>query len=90
MDEGEEKRKLTSILQLSFQDLYVFVSEQEDFVDFNNSEALVWSMKGLEYGDWYSGENGDGTYTGTTKIKATEVRKPQSGHKMTFIVYNAF
>ncbi len=52
----------------------MFVSEQEVFGDFNNSEALVWMKEGLEYGDWYSGPNGDGTYSFSASIPASEVR----------------
>ena len=53
-------------------DLYVYLSEDEVFGDFNNSDALVWVHKGLEYGDWYSGDTGDGIYTHSTQIPATE------------------
>lgn len=41
-------------------------------MDFDNPKALVWMQEGLEYGDWYSGENGDGTYTHSTQIEASE------------------
>lgn len=53
-------------------DLYIYVSEQKDFGDFNNSNALIWTKEGLVYGDWYSGENGDGTYSFSTTIPASE------------------
>jgi len=53
-------------------DLYVFVSEQVEFGDFNNSEALVWKKKGLAYGDWDSGPNGDATYSASTTFPASE------------------
>nr|KAG5704265.1 hypothetical protein BaRGS_012553 [Batillaria attramentaria] len=38
-------------------DMYVYVSEQEDFDDFANEDALFWVEKGLVYGDWTSGLN---------------------------------
>lgn len=57
------------------QDLYVFVSEQETFGDFNDSDSLVWMKEGLEYGDWYSGPNGDGTFTFSASVTASEVGK---------------
>ena len=57
-------------------DLYVYVSEAEkDFGDFNVSGALVWSKKGLEYGDWYSGPDGDATYSHSVTIPATTVSR---------------
>lgn len=53
-------------------DLYVYVSEKTEFTDFNDSSALVWVKNDLWYGDYYSGENEDGTYTFTTTIPTTE------------------
>ncbi|KAF4522216.1 hypothetical protein B566_EDAN007367 [Ephemera danica] len=44
-------------------DFYVYLSEQENFKDFDNEDALIWSRQRLMYGDWYGGPNGDGTYT---------------------------
>ncbi|XP_041090461.1 cleft lip and palate transmembrane protein 1 homolog [Polyodon spathula] len=43
-------------------DLHVYISESEHFTDFNNTEALLWGQTDLVYGDWSSGENGDGCY----------------------------
>ena len=37
------------------QDLYVYLSETEDFHGFDDPSALVWTKQGLIYGDWYSG-----------------------------------
>ncbi len=53
--------------------MYVYVSEKTEFTDFNDSSALVWVKNDLWYGDYYSGENEDGTYTFTTTIPTTEV-----------------
>jgi len=53
-------------------DLHVFLSEDPEFVDFNDSGALIWTKKDLVYGDWESGPDGDGTYTFSTEIEATE------------------
>jgi len=53
-------------------DFYVFVSEQVEFGDFNNSEALVWTKKGLSYGDWDSGPNGDATYSASKAFPVSE------------------
>ncbi|XP_042343131.1 cleft lip and palate transmembrane protein 1 homolog [Plectropomus leopardus] len=43
-------------------DLYVYVSQEEVFTDFNNTEALFWFHRDLVYGDWTTGESGDGCY----------------------------
>uniref|UniRef100_A0A674PM05 CLPTM1 regulator of GABA type A receptor forward trafficking n=1 Tax=Takifugu rubripes TaxID=31033 RepID=A0A674PM05_TAKRU len=43
-------------------DLYVYVSQEEVFSDFNNTEALFWFHRDLVYGDWTTGENVDGCY----------------------------
>lgn len=42
-------------------DLHVYISESEVFKQFDDPKALIWSEKRLEYGDWYSGSNKDGT-----------------------------
>lgn len=55
------------------QDLYVYLSESENFNDFNNPEALVWSEKGMVFGDWSSGSNGDGTRVHNIEFKTSEV-----------------
>lgn len=44
-------------------DLYVYVSEQSSFNDFDDHNSLFWRKDKLTYGDWYSGKNFDGTYT---------------------------
>jgi hypothetical protein len=49
------------------------VSESEKFNEFSNPEALVWSEKGLVYGDWSSGSNGDGTRVHSIELKTSEV-----------------
>uniref|UniRef100_A0AAQ4PUX9 CLPTM1 regulator of GABA type A receptor forward trafficking n=1 Tax=Gasterosteus aculeatus aculeatus TaxID=481459 RepID=A0AAQ4PUX9_GASAC len=43
-------------------DLYVYLSQDEVFADFNNTEALFWFHRDLVYGDWTIGEKGDGCY----------------------------
>jgi len=49
------------------------VSEKTQFTDFNDSSALIWTKTDLWYGDFYSGENEDGTYTFSTTLPTTEV-----------------
>lgn len=52
-------------------DLHVFLSEEEYNVNFSDTKSLLWFQEGLIYGDWYSGNNGDGSISHHTKIKAT-------------------
>ncbi|XP_058805581.1 putative lipid scramblase CLPTM1 [Phymastichus coffea] len=49
-------------------DFHVYLSESENFKDFNDPNAKIWSEYGLVYGDWYSGENGDGSRFNTHKF----------------------
>lgn len=53
-------------------DLYVYVSEDYNFADFNRPEFLVWQQMGLVYGDWTSGRDKDGIYSHSTQIPATQ------------------
>ncbi|CAG0880629.1 unnamed protein product [Darwinula stevensoni] len=52
-------------------DMYVFLSENIDFEDFNNSQALLWLQEDLVYGDWTGGPSGDGTFTRSFQIEAS-------------------
>jgi len=52
--------------------MYVYLSEDEKFNDF--SVEPFWEKKGLVYGDWTSGPNGDGTYEYSGQIPASIVR----------------
>lgn len=53
-------------------DLHVYISEDLGSVNFSDSNSLIWFQEGLTYGDWYGGQNGDGTVTHHTKIRPTE------------------
>uniref|UniRef100_A0A4W5NVB1 CLPTM1 regulator of GABA type A receptor forward trafficking n=1 Tax=Hucho hucho TaxID=62062 RepID=A0A4W5NVB1_9TELE len=46
----------------SLMDLYVYISQDEVFSDFNNTQSLFWFHRDLVYGDWNTGEDGDGCY----------------------------
>ncbi|XP_021203239.2 putative lipid scramblase CLPTM1 [Bombyx mori] len=48
-------------------DMYCYLSEQEFNTNFDNSN-LIWQHSGLVYGDWYSGPNGDGSYSHSASI----------------------
>lgn len=49
------------------------MSESEKFNDFSNPEALIWSEKGMVYGDWSSGSNNDGTCVHNVEFQISEV-----------------
>uniref|UniRef100_A0A3Q3WVD0 CLPTM1 regulator of GABA type A receptor forward trafficking n=1 Tax=Mola mola TaxID=94237 RepID=A0A3Q3WVD0_MOLML len=49
-------------LKDTLMDLYVYVSQEEVFSDFNNTKDLFWFHRDMVYGDWTTGENGDGCY----------------------------
>lgn len=53
-------------------DMYVFLSEDEMFTNFDDPSALIWSKKGLVYGDWTGGPNDDGTHNFNMKIETSE------------------
>ncbi|KAI1302398.1 Cleft lip and palate transmembrane protein 1 -like protein [Halotydeus destructor] len=53
-------------------DLYVYVSENEFKPNFKDPSELVWVQKGLVYGDWYSGANGDGIFEYQTTVHPSE------------------
>jgi hypothetical protein len=70
-------------------DLYVFLSEQEEFGDFQVlfgvllcydnlnlpkvPESLVWKKEGLSYGDWNMGENLDLIFEHSTQFGISSV-----------------
>ena len=57
----------------SHQDLHVYLSEDSKLPDFNNPSQLVWHLTGLTFGDWYAGQNGDGTFNFDTELSVPEV-----------------
>ncbi|KAK0046519.1 cleft lip and palate transmembrane protein 1 isoform X2 [Biomphalaria pfeifferi] len=68
-----EARPSTNIFEkFTPMDMYVYVSEQEDFTDFKNEKSLFWLERGLIYGDWTGGANKDGTFDISGQIEASE------------------
>lgn len=63
----------TCIFSPFLQDLYVYVSQEEVFSDFNNTEHLFWFHRDMVYGDWTTGENGDGCYEQYKEMEIPEV-----------------
>lgn len=53
-------------------DMYVYVSEQEEFSEFHVPESLVWKKQGLVYGSWDQGANSDSIFELQTQVKASE------------------
>jgi len=68
-------------------DMYVYVSEQEEFGEFNVPESLVWKKEGLSYGNWEQGPNMDSIFELSTQIPLSErVQNNGSVYIHTFIV----
>jgi len=53
-------------------DMYVYVSEQEEFGEFNIPESLVWKKEGIIYGNWEQGANMDSIFELSTQIPLSE------------------
>lgn len=56
-----------------FKDMYMYISEDQEFKNFEDESLLFWKKTGIVYGDWYGGPNGDGTFIKWTKFTASEV-----------------
>ena len=54
-------------------DMNIYISEEEAFTKLQDSKALFWSLKDIEYGNWYGGPNSDGEYTYSGQIELTPV-----------------
>lgn len=64
----------------------MYVSQEEVFSDFNDTEALFWFHRDLVYGDWTTGENSDGCYEHYTEMDIPEVSMKRSeGHSLWLI-----
>lgn len=53
-------------------DLHAYLSESENFKDFDDLNSLIWMERGLIYGDWYSGPNKDGSRVMLYKFAPSE------------------
>eukprot|EP00096_Caligus_rogercresseyi_P005412 TRINITY_DN2081_c0_g2_i2.p1 TRINITY_DN2081_c0_g2~~TRINITY_DN2081_c0_g2_i2.p1 ORF type:complete len:633 (-),score=222.07 TRINITY_DN2081_c0_g2_i2:1288-3186(-) len=53
-------------------DIFVYLSEEYEFGDFNNSDALVWKLDSLNYGSYSGGEEDDGVYTFSTSFPTSK------------------
>jgi len=53
-------------------DMYVYVSEQEIFGEFDIPDRLVWKKEGLSYGNWEQGPTMDSIFEFSTQISLSE------------------
>ena len=51
----------------------MYVSEQRNFRDFRNPDALFWKQMDLVYGEWTGGVNNDGMYEKKGQIPISQV-----------------
>ncbi|CAB4056054.1 unnamed protein product [Lepeophtheirus salmonis] len=69
-------------------DVFVYLSEEKEFGDFNNSDSLIWQLKSLDYGSYSGGENDDGIYTFSTTFPTSEsLRSNGSIYLHSFMVF---
>lgn len=54
-------------------DMFVYLTETPRIANFSDPDILFWHLKGLRYGNWEDGEEHDGSYTKTAKLKASDV-----------------
>jgi len=53
-------------------DMYVYVSEQQEFGEFHIPDRLVWKHEGLKFGSWDQGPTGDSIFELQTQVRASE------------------
>lgn len=54
-------------------DFYVFISEMDQFEQFDDKSALFWRVNDIEYGNWNIGKNQDGIIEYSNQIELTNV-----------------
>ena len=70
---GTGMKPATNLFQNgTMMDLYIYLSEDEMFADFNDTNKLIWLQEELAYGDWDSGEAGDGSFVKQLTIPTSE------------------
>lgn len=55
--------------------MYVYISENENFVEFQDAQSLFWKQREITYGDWSTGPLQDGSFTKHSQIQATQVHQ---------------
>lgn len=54
-------------------DIYVYITEDSKFDEFENERALFWMIADVEYGNWNIGPNADGNLLFENQIELTPV-----------------
>jgi hypothetical protein len=68
-------------------DVFVYISEQMEFGEFDMSDTLFWKLPGLQYGTWDSGDNMDSIFEKTVQVPISDrVQNNGSLYIHTFIV----
>jgi len=68
-------------------DLYVYISEQESFGEFNMPNSLFWKLEGQSYGKWDAGINQDSIFTKDLQVPISDrVMNNGSIYLHTFVV----
>lgn len=50
----------------------MYLTDNDDGVNWEDSNSLIWLEEGLAYGDWYAGINGDGIFTQSIKFSPSK------------------
>jgi hypothetical protein len=53
-------------------DMFVYISEQDDFNEFDMDEHLYWKLEGIQFGKWDQGINGDSIYEKSMQVPLSE------------------
>ena len=51
----------------------MFLSEEDNFTDFHNNDALIWYVNDLTFGSWNDGANKDGCRISAIALDVPEV-----------------
>ena len=51
----------------------MYLTEEKFVKNLSSTKDLIWKETGIEYGNWYSGENKDSTIEFHHKVKASQV-----------------
>ena len=51
----------------------MFLSEEENFTDFHNTDVLIWCVEDLTFGSWTDGPHKDGSRVSSIVLDVPEV-----------------
>ena len=49
-------------------DVYVYISEQQEFGEFDMDSTLHWKLEGINFGKWDQGIEGDSIFVKDTQV----------------------